>query len=148
VLAVDTNVLVHAHREESPFHQRARSWIERLAKDPTPWAVPVFCLGEFVRVVTHPRIFDPPSTIDQAVGAIEALVASPSLRVLEPQERFVALLAAALREGDARGNVAFDAQIVALLREHGVERLLTEDRDFSRFRALDVVRLDASVERS
>jgi toxin-antitoxin system PIN domain toxin len=141
VIAVDTNILVYAHREELPQHAAARTRLIALAEGDAPWAIPVFCLGEFVRVVTHPRLFDPPHTIDEACGALDRILGSPSLRILNPGERFWALLAAAAREADATGNLVFDAQLAALCRENGVSALLTEDRDFDRFAGLRTERL-------
>jgi toxin-antitoxin system PIN domain toxin len=142
LIALDTNVLVYAHREEFPEHLRALEWLRHVAPRDAPWALPVFCVGEFVRVVTHPRVFDPPSTLDQALGALEALSASPGLRILSPERRFPVLFAEALRVGRATGNLAFDAQVAALCREHGVAHLLTRDRDFSRFPWIRIVDLD------
>lgn len=135
MIAVDTNVLVYAHREElAAQHPLALAWLKRLAEGAAPWGLPVFCIGEFVRVVTHPRLFDPPSTLAQAAAAVEALLASPSLRVLFPGDDYPANFLKCAREADARGNLAFDAQIVAVCREHGCTALLTLDRDFARFR--------------
>lgn len=114
-----------------------------LAEGSRPWAVPVFCVGEFLRVVTHRRLFDPPFTPAEAVEAMQRVFASPSLRVLMPGEHFVALLADAMREAEVSGNLVFDAQIVALCREAGVSEL-TEDRDFARFPAFRTRRLDPS----
>ena len=136
MIAVDTNILVYAHREELPQHAAARARLTALAEGDAPWAIPVFCLGEFVRVVTHPRLFDPPHTLDEACAALDRILASPSLRILNPGERFWALLAHAVREADATGNLVFDAQLAAVCRENGVSVLLTEDRDFARFAGL------------
>jgi len=133
VIAVDTNILVYAHREELAQHAAARARVTALAEGDAPWAIPVFCLGEFVRVVTHPRVFDPPHTVDEACAALDRVLESPSVRILNPGDRFWTMLAAAVREGAAMGNLAFDAQVAALCRESGVSALLTEDRDFDRF---------------
>jgi hypothetical protein len=141
VIAVDTNILVYAHREELPQHAVARARLTALAEGDAPWAIPVFCLGEFLRVVTHPRLFDPPHTIEEGCGALDRILESPSLRILNPAERFWAMLAEAVREADATGNLVFDAQLAALCREHGVSALLTEDRDFDRFSGLRTERL-------
>ena len=141
MIAVDTNILVYAHREELPQHAVARARLTALAEGDTPWAIPVFCLGEFLRVVTHPRLFDPPHTIEEACGALDRILESPSVRILNPAERFWAMLAEAIREADATGNLVFDAQLAALCRENGVSALLTEDRDFDRFPGLRTERL-------
>ncbi len=144
MIAVDTNVLVYAHRSGVQQHGRALVWLRHLAEGNVPWAVPVFCLGEFVRVVTHPRVLDPPSTLEQALTALRGLVASPTARVLSPGPRYLTLFEEAVRAADARGNLAFDAQIAAVCRERGVGRLLTLDRDFTRFPGLQVISLDES----
>ena len=136
MIAVDTNVLVYAHRQHLPNHAQALRWLQHLAEGVIPWGIPVFCLGEFVRVATHPRVLDPPSTIAEASGALEGLLRSPSVRILSPGPHFPALLFEALREADARGNLAFDAQIAAVCREHGATQILTHDRDFARFAGL------------
>ena len=141
MIGVDTNILVYAHRTESSRHDRARLWLRHLAEGPVPWGIPVFCLGEFVRIATHRRVFDPPSTIAQAVEAIDALMESPSVRLLGTASSHWSLLRAAIVAGETTGNLVFDAQIAAVCREHGVERLLTEDRDFSRFPFLRSVTL-------
>jgi uncharacterized protein len=141
VIAVDTNVLVYAHREELPQHRQARARLVELAEGSARWAIPVFCLGEFLRVVTHPRLFDPPFAIREACEALGRVLGSPSLVVLTPADRFWSLLTGAVLEAHANGNLVFDAQIVALCREAGVSALLTEDRDFDRFRGFHTVRL-------
>jgi hypothetical protein len=141
VIAVDTNILVYAHREELPQHPRARARLVELAEGAARWAIPVFCLGEFLRVVTHPRLFDPPYAVHEASEALGRVLEAPSLVVLMPAERFWPLLAAAAAEAGAAGNLVFDAQIVALCREAGVTALLTEDRDFDRFPGFRTTRL-------
>ncbi len=138
MIAVDTNVLVHAHRKESPKHEAARRRVVELAG--RNLGIPVFCIGEFLRVVTHPRIANS-HTADEACEAMERLLASPNVEVLLPGRRFPELLADAVREADAIGNLVFDAQIVALCREAGVRALLTEDRDFTRFPGFATERL-------
>ena len=142
MIAVDTNVLVYAHREEFSEHPRALEWLRFLAEGTAPWGIPVFTLGEFIRVVTHPKVFDPPSTMDDALMALDALAAMSSLRILLPARRYPGLLVEAVREGRATGNLAYDAQIAAVCREHGVGALLTRDRDFSRFPWIRIIDLD------
>jgi toxin-antitoxin system PIN domain toxin len=141
VIAVDTNVLVHGHRAGTTAHGRAVQWLRHLAEGERRWGIPVFCLAEFVRVVTHTKIFSPPSTLEQALSALQVLMASPSLVVLTPGERFPPLLFDLIREADARGNMAFDAQIAAVCLETGADQLLTTDRDFTRFPAVRIISL-------
>jgi uncharacterized protein len=145
LIAVDTNVLIYAHRGRFAEHARALAWLKHLAEGALPWAIPVFCLGEFVRVVTHPKVLNPPSTLKQAFSALDALLQSPSLRILNPGALFPALLQRAADQADARGNLAFDAQIAAVCREQGVSRLLTADRDFTRFPELTLLTLETPL---
>jgi toxin-antitoxin system PIN domain toxin len=133
VIAVDTNILIYAHRDTFPQHARAVKALTALADGSDLWAIPSVCLAEFLRVTTHPRVLHPPSTVAEATGALEALLASPSLRLLTAGERHAGLLLEIVRDNEATGNLAFDAQIVALCLEHGVRELLTADRDFARF---------------
>ena len=141
MIAIDTNVLVYAHVDTFAKHAVARDELTRLAEGATAWAIPSPCLGEFVRVVTHPRILEKPYSVEEAVEALDAVLASPSLAVLHPGEQYWSYFADAAREADARGNLAFDAVIVATCRESGATSLLTEDRDFARFQGFSTRRL-------
>jgi toxin-antitoxin system PIN domain toxin len=142
LIGLDTNILVYAHREEFPEHARALKWVQSLALGSFPWGLPVFSLGEFVRVVTHPRVFDPPSSFQAAIGALNALASSPGLRILNPGPGYPEHFAHAVSVARATGNLVFDAQIAAVCREQGVSRLVTRDRDFSRFPWLQIIDLD------
>jgi toxin-antitoxin system PIN domain toxin len=136
VRAVDTNVLVYAHRQELPLHEPARQRLTELAEGVATWGIPVFCIGEFVRVVTHRRIFSPPSSLDVALAVIDAIAQSPSLRILAPDGEYWTAFRTLASSAKASGNLAFNAQIAAVCASHGAT-LITADRDFSRFH-LDV----------
>lgn len=132
MIALDVNVLIHANREELALHDVAHARMTALAEGPVPWALPVVVLWGFVRIVTQP-IFDPPTPMRQALEFVDHLVASPSARVLRPGPRHWELLADTLREAQASGRLVTDAVIVALCREHGIDTVLSNDRDFRRF---------------
>lgn len=138
MIAVDTNVLVYADRTELSHHEAALRALRTLAEGDAAWALPVFCIAEFVRVVSHPKLFDPPTPPAEAVESLESLFASPSLRVLHPGPRFWPLLRRMIDEAHASGNLIYDAQIAAVCLEHGARTLLTEDRDFARFRSIQM----------
>lgn len=141
MIAVDTNILIYAHREEFPKHTRAVERLSAIAAGPAPWGVPVFCLGEFVRVVTHRKVLTPPSSIEQALAFLDALATSPTYAVLLPDAEYATDLRHATTTGRASGNLVFDAQIAALCSRQGAV-LLTDDRDFGRF-AIDTMALEA-----
>ena len=107
-----------------------------IAEGNSPWGLPVFCISEFLRVVTHPSVFTPPTSLDTALSFVDRLLESPTIRLLIPGDRFWDLFQVAALQGDARGNLIFDAQIAALCLEHGALNLVTADRDFARFSEL------------
>jgi uncharacterized protein len=140
LIAVDTNILIYAVRQEPVFHPQALKLLTSLAEGTDPWCIAWPCVYEFLRVVTHPRIFAPPSTAEEAIESLETLRASPSLRMIGDGPAHTRYLLRAVRESGATGNLIHDAHIAALCLEHGVSELYTMDRDFSRFSGLKVTR--------
>jgi uncharacterized protein len=136
VIALDTNILVYARREEAPHHLEAVELLAGLAAGDRPWALPWPCVYEFLRIVTHRRVFDPPTDLDLALEDLQSLLASPSLAMLGEGPAHPEHLRRLVGEGGASGNLVHDAHIAALCVEHGVRELLTADRDFARFPGL------------
>jgi len=139
VQAIDTNVLIYAEITSSAHHLEARDLLARLAEGASPWAIPWTCLYEFLRVVTHPRVFHPPVPVDAALEDLGRLLAAPSLLLLAETDRHFQLLGGVVRQSGAAGNLIHDAHIVAVCLEHGVTELVTGDRDFARFTGLRIV---------
>jgi toxin-antitoxin system PIN domain toxin len=136
VIALDTNILVYARRAESVHHSAAVRLLRNLAEGDAPWALPWPCVYEFVRVVTHPRVFDPPTPLDAALDDLDSLLGSPSLTLLGEGPSHLSHTFRSIESGQASGNLAHDAHIAALAVEHGVTELWTTDADFSRFSGL------------
>ncbi len=136
MIAVDTNVLVYAHRSDSEWHDRAATRVRELAEGRPAWALPWPCVHEFLSIVTHPRIYDPPSTLDQAIAQVEAWMESPSVVLLAETGEQWGLLRTLVLEGRVLGPRVHDARIAALCLAHGVRELWTVDRDFGRFPSL------------
>jgi len=139
VIAVDTNILVYAHREDSPFHEAAFRHVAELADGLASWAIPWPCLHEFLAVATHPRIYTPPTPLTRALDQVEAWLRSPTLVLLAESVAHWPTLRAVLANGRISGAQVHDARVAALCRQHGVRELWSADRDFSRFSGLVVV---------
>lgn len=133
MIAVDTNLLVYAHREDSPWHKGAARWLAGVAEGPAPWAVPWPCLHEFLAIVTHPRIYRPATPVERAIDQVDAWLEAPGLVLLGEGERYWPVLRRLVVSGGPVGGQVHDARIAALCRHHGVEALCSADRDFSRF---------------
>ena len=136
--AVDTNVLIYAEVITSAHHSEARELLRDLSEDARPWAIPWPCVYEYLRVVTHPRVYHPPVPLRVALADLRAVLASPSLVLLAETARHADIMGRVLEASNVAGNLVHDAHIAALCIEHGVSELLTGDRDFARFRGLRV----------
>jgi toxin-antitoxin system PIN domain toxin len=139
MIAVDTNVLVYAHREDSPWHEQACRRVTALAEGREAWAIPWPCLHEFLAIVTHPRIFAPPTPLERALDQVDAWLESPSLVLLSEAERYWEDLRRIAREGKVAGPLVHDARIAALCLHHSIREMWSADRDFSRFPGVTVV---------
>ena len=138
MIALDTNLLVYAHRQDSPFHAAARQAIAALAEGRASWAIPWPCLHEFFAIATHARIYSPPSTPEQAAFQIDAWLASPSLVLLAQNEQHWSHLRRLIDKARVQGPMVHDARVAALCLSHGVRELWSADHDFSRFSGLRI----------
>lgn len=129
----DVNVLIYAHREDAPEHDRYAAWLRALTEAHEPFAVSEMVLASVIRIVTNPKIFDPPSPMDAAVGFCQRLLDWPRAVMIVPSRRHWDIFTALCT--DIRGPLVADAFLAALAIEHGCE-LITTDGDFSRFAGL------------
>jgi uncharacterized protein len=140
VFVVDTNVLVYAAEVSFPEHERARAKLEAWRKSPGAWYLTWPIVYEFLRVTTHPAVFRRPWPIGDAFAFVEILLASPGLQILAPTDRHAEVARECIDAlPDLRGNILHDAHTAILMREHGVRRVLTRDRDFHRFSFVEAV---------
>lgn len=131
--AVDTNVLVYAEIRASLHHTVARRVLTELSEGVLPWAIPWPCVYEYLRIVTHPRVYHPPVPLEVALNELGRILDSPTLVLLHETSSHPEIMTNLLRASGVSGNLIHDAHIAALCLEHGVAELLTGDRDFSRF---------------
>jgi len=134
----DANILLYASDSSSPYFERAGSFIESCITQQE-----VFYLGwpavmSYLRIATHPAVFDHPLSPEEAMANIETLLNVPHARLLSEEEGFWEAYCATTAEVPTRGNLVPDAHLAALLRHHGVKTLYTNDRDFLKFSSLDV----------
>jgi toxin-antitoxin system PIN domain toxin len=128
----DVNILVYAHREETPDHKRYAEWLVQLASGPEPFALSESVLQDFVRVVTNPRIFSPASTVEEAFQFLDALLDRPGCALIRPGPLHWTILRQVCGSGNAKGKLVADAAHAALAIESGCE-WVTADTDFARF---------------
>lgn len=136
MIAVDTNILVYAHRADSTFHVGARAALESLAAGTRPWAIPWPCAHEFFAVVTHPRIYRTPTPAATAFDQLRALQTVANLAFIAEADGYLTQLEPLALAAKAQGGAIHDARIAAICLSHGVAELWSADRDFSRFPAL------------
>lgn len=139
VRAFDTNVLVYSEIKNSSHHATALQLLTETAQGAQPWALPWPCIYEFLRVVTHPRVFHPPVPVLQALADVDRILTSPSLILLSETDRHSELFQQVVGTAGATGNLVHDAHIAALCIEHGVTEFVTGDQDFLRFADLRIV---------
>lgn len=133
MIAIDTNLLVYAHRAEMPFHAKARELIETLAQGRERWAIPWPCLHEFLAVVTRHGVFKTPTPAATALDAVDALVAVETCELLAESDGHMDSLRELALRAKITGPMFHDARIAAICLRHGVGELWSADRDFSRF---------------
>ena len=138
MIAVDTNILVYAHRYDSPFHERARSALESLANGTREWAVPWPCAHEFLAIVTHPRIYRTATPPAMALAQLRALHALSNLVFIAEADDHLQHLEPLALGARVQGAAVHDARIAAICLAHGVAELWSADRDFARYPSLKV----------
>ena len=133
MIAIDTNLLVYAHRNQTEWHHLALDRIQQCWGGDQPWMIPWPCLHEFYSVVTHPKVQKPPSTIGQTITQIETWMESPTLVISSESGQYWSTLRSILESGRITGSMVYDAKIAAICLSAGVTTFWTADRDFSRF---------------
>lgn len=138
MIAVDSNLLVYAHKEGSPFHKATAEIVDSLRHQRAPWAIPWPCIHEFIGIATHPGIYKPASTLAEALGFLDAIFASPRLHLLAESPGYFEKLREIATAARLKGPRIHDARIAALCLHHGVSELWSADRGFSAFPRLKV----------
>ena len=130
MLLPDVNVLIYAHREDGPEHERYAGWLRALTVSSAPFALSEVVLAGFLRIVTNRRIFDPPTPMDTAIRFCQQLVTRPRAVMIAPGRRHWGIFVGLCRK--IEGPLVTDAYLAALAIEHGCE-LVSTDSDFARF---------------
>ena len=138
MIAVDTNILVYAHRREMPLHQQALAAMEKLMQNSPAWGVAWPCLHEFIAVVTNPRIFKTPTPLTVAFECARSWEQGGNLYFFSEGPDYLGLLESVAKPAAIQGSKIHDARIAALCLHHGVDELWSCDRDFSLFPRLKV----------
>ena len=135
MLAPDVNVLVYAFREELPEHEACRRWLEAAVQADSAYGLFDLVVSGFLRVVTHPRVFKTPASLDAALDFADVLRTRPNCVLVQPGGRHWSIFERLCRESRAKGNLVADAYLAALAIESGCE-WVTTDRDYGSFPGL------------
>jgi toxin-antitoxin system PIN domain toxin len=133
MIAIDTSLLVYAHREDSVFHRAVMEKLRPVIEGSGPWALPWPCLHEFIAITTNSRIYKPASPLSKVFAFLEPLLEAPQLHLLSESSGYFGRLRALAQLGKISGGRIHDARVAALCLHHGVTELWTADRDFSLF---------------
>lgn len=136
--SIDVSILLYASDQSNPRHAAAISFLEHRVSDPELFCVTWPTIMSYLRISTHPSIFSNPLPPDQALNNIESLLSLPHVRVLSEEKGFLSIYREVVSRFPVRGNLVPDAHLAALLRQHGVRRLYTNDGDFKKFDFLDI----------
>lgn len=135
MILTDINVLVYAHREDAPNHEAYRAWLADVIDGEEAYGMADLVLSGFLRVVTHPRVFNPPSAMAQALAFVHDVRDQPNCVLLAPGPRHWDIFERLCRTAGVKGNLVPDAYLAALAIETG-STWITSDRDYSRFAGL------------
>lgn len=138
MIAVDSNLLVYAHRQDAEWHREALTLLTQLAEGIRRWAIPWPCVHEFLSVATHPSIYRPPTPLPIALEAIQVWLRSSSCRAIGEDPGYFPVLQNLALKAKAHGPRIHDARIAAICLQNGVTELWSADRDFGRFQDLHV----------
>jgi toxin-antitoxin system PIN domain toxin len=138
LLLLDANIVVAAYREDLPQHELVAGWLNALIERQQPFCVPAVVWASFVRLVTNRRIFDPPASVRDAFGFVEATCAQPHHLLVAPGPQHLELLRRVCEDADATGDLVSDAVLAAIALEHGCT-VASLDRDFARFSSIEHV---------
>lgn len=135
---IDVNILLYASDQSSALHAKATEFLQQCAGGREVFCLACVTVMSYMRMATHPSIFDRPLTHEDAARNVEALLAVPSCRLIAEEEGFWDVYRDVTKQVPTRGNLVTDAHLAALLSQHGVVKLYTHDKDFRKFSFLDV----------
>ena len=136
--SLDVNLLVYASDASNPLHPKAKEWLESKVNEPEILYVAWPVAFSYLRISTHPRVFDAPLTPDQALDNLRNLQSLPRVRFFGEAPGFLEVYSQLTANLPVRGNLVPDAHLATVLFQHGVRRLYTNDSDFKKFDFLDV----------
>jgi toxin-antitoxin system PIN domain toxin len=136
--SLDVNVLLYASDRSSDRHLRARRFVEACAAGPEILCLTWPTLMSYLRIATHPRIFTAPLSPHEALGNVSALIKLPHVRAISELDGFIDAYKHVTDETSVRGNLVPDAHVAAILFQHGVRTLYSNDRDFRKFSSLEL----------
>lgn len=134
----DANLLIYAVNRDAPHHRQARKWLEQVLSGTEAVGMAWIVLLAFIRITTHPKLFDRPLVVDQALDYVERWLSQPYVRPISPGEKHWLIMNRMLRASGSAGNLTSDAHLAAIAVEHGCT-ICSADHDFKRFEGLECI---------
>jgi len=135
MILIDANLLLYAYNASASQHDKSRVWLEEVLSGSQLVRVAWLSIWAFLRISTHPRVFERPLSVAEAESIVSAWLQQPIAAVLDPGERYWQIFRGVMRDGQVAGPLVMDAALAALAIEHGAT-LYSTDRDFLRFPGL------------
>jgi len=138
VILPDANLLIYAVNRDAPHHRQARLWLEQTLSGHETVGLAWIVVLAFIRITTHPRVFDKPLAVEQALDYVEGWLSQPCVRPVTPGENHWLIMSRLLRASGSAGNLTSDAHLAAIAIEQG-GTVHSADHDFKRFNGLESV---------
>lgn len=136
--SLDVNVFLYAANAADPLHSKAVNFLAKCFSGPDLVILTYPTILGFLRISTHDRVFPKPLTPDVALANIKAFLAAPHVKLVSEEDGFLDVYTQVTHPFPVRGNLVPDAHIAALLKQHGVGTIFTNDADFRKFSFLRV----------
>lgn len=131
-MLVDANLLLFARDRSSSFHDAASTWLTDALNGPVRVGLPWQSLVAFLRISTHPRVYETPLNTEEVLAQLKAWLSAPAAWVPRETDDHARILIDLIARYRPTANLVSDAHLAALAISHGLD-VYSADSDFARF---------------